>query len=312
MAAWETDFQITIDAWSAGALAAGRAACERLLRRDDLPAEILTQTRRNATFYRQPLVEHAGSFVTLPLVFPVPAGWSLFNPTLAQGPHGLTAIVRSGNYTVDGHGQYTSNDPAGVVRTTNYLVNLLPSGTLVAIDRIDDEAVRTEPPLFPVAGFEDCRLIWRDGGWWVSATRRDASTEGICQMVLLRLEGSRATDLVPLSDGVAAHEKNWMPVVTGDSGNSVSFVYSIAPTVVIKLDLATREVTRVVRRRAPVLARHLRGGGQVLAAGGGWLAIAHDAVTFESGARVYSHRWIWFDANWRLRRISPGFSLRER
>lgn len=310
MAAWETDFQITIDAWSAGALAAGRAACERLLRRDDLPAEILTQTRRNATFYRQPLVEHAGSFVTLPLVFPVPAGWSLFNPTLAQGPHGLTAIVRSGNYTVDGHGQYTSNDPAGVVRTTNYLVNLLPSGTLVAIDRIDDEAVRTEPPLFPVAGFEDCRLVWQEGAWWASATRRDANAGGICQMVLLRLDGNRVVEVIPLSDGVSRHEKNWMPVDV--AGPEILFVASISPTVVMRLDLATREITQEMRRRASSLARYLRGGGQVLPVAGGWLAIGHEAVGFDDGARVYSHRWIWFDAGWRLRQVSPSFYLRER
>ncbi|MFN8661663.1 MAG: hypothetical protein U0075_07205 [Thermomicrobiales bacterium] len=312
MGEWESEFQATIDAWRSGQVAAGREASERLLRRDDLPDEILLQSRRNATFYLPSLADMAPSFSCMPLEFPVSSRWSRFNPTLAQGPGGLTAIVRSSNYTVDDQGQYTVNDLDGVVRTANYLVQLTENGNIAAVDLIDDAAVRADPPLFPVAGFEDCRLIWRDGGWWVSATRRDASTEGICQMVLLRLEGSRATDLVPLSDGVAAHEKNWMPVVTGDSGNSMSFVYSIAPTVVNKLDLATREVTRVVRRRAPVLARHLRGGGQVLAAGGGWLAIAHDAVTFESGARVYSHRWIWFDANWRLRRISPGFSLRER
>jgi tetratricopeptide (TPR) repeat protein len=43
----------------------------------------------------------------------------------------------------------------------------------------------------------------------------------------------------------------------------------------------------------------------------GWLAIGHEAVVFDDGARVYSHRWVWFDGNWRLRRISPGFFLRE-
>lgn len=310
MAGWESDFQTTIDAWSAGALAAGRAACERLLHRDNLPDEILAHTRRNATFYRQALREMAPSFVASPLVFPVPAGWSLFNPTLAQGPHELTAIVRSGNYTVDGQGRYTANDPDGVTRTTNYLVTLLPSGTVLTIDRIDDEAVRTQPPLFPVAGFEDCRLIWQEGSWWAAATRRDANADGICQMVLLRLAGSRAVEVIPLSDGVSGHEKNWMPVDV--AGPDILFVASISPTVVMRLDLATREVSEVVRRRAPALAQHLRGGGQVLPVADGWLAIGHEAVGFDDGARVYTHRWVWFDADWRLRQISPGFSLHER
>ena len=37
-------------------------------------------------------------------------------------------------------------------------------------------------------------------------TRRDASADGICQMVLLRLDGSRAVEVIPLSDGVSRHE----------------------------------------------------------------------------------------------------------
>jgi len=310
MAGWEADFQTTVDAWQTGALAAGREASERLLRRDDLPEEILLHTRRYATYSLQPLVELASSFTATPLVFPVPEGWSLFNPTLAYGPGGLTAIARSGNYVVDDRGRYTANDDDGVVRTVNYLLRFAPDGAIAAVDRIDDADVRVDPPLFPVAGFEDCRLIWRKDAWWASATRRDASTEGICQMVLLRLDGSRAVELIPLSDGISDHEKNWMPVVSDDP--EIFFVYSIAPTVVMRLDPATRDVTRVKRRRAPALARHLRGGGQVLPVAGGWLAIAHEAANFDDGARVYTHRWVWFDAGWRLRGISPGFYLRER
>ncbi len=310
MAGWEADFQATIAAWHAGKLTAGREASERLLRRDDLPDEILLHTRRNATFYLQALAELAPSFAARPLVFPVPAGWSRFNPTLAHGPHGLTAIVRSGNYTVDDRGQYTANDHDSVVRSANYLLQLAPDGTVSEVNLIDDEAVRADPPLFAVTGFEDCRLIWHEGAWWASATRRDANPDGICQMVLLRLDGARAVEVIPLSDGVSDHEKNWMPVVTG--GPDLCFVYSIAPTVVMRVDPATRDVTRVVRQRAPALARRLRGGGQVLPVAEGWLAIAHDATIVDGGARVYTHRWVWFDVDWRLSRISPGFLLRER
>lgn len=310
MAGWEADFQTTIDAWHSGQPALGRAASERLLRRNDLPEDVLLHTRRNATFYLQSLAELAPSFTVTPLDFPVPSGWSRFNPTLAQGPSGLIAVVRSGNYTVDEHARYIIHDDDGVVRSTNYLLHLSADGSIDAIELIDDRAVRAEPPHFLVTGFEDCRLIWQAEAWWASATRRDANADGICQMVLLRLEGNRAAELIPLSDGQSQHEKNWMPVVYGDTG--IVFVHSIAPTIVVRLDFATREVTRLARRRAPNLARHLRGGGQVLPMAGGWLAIAHDAVSFEGGARVYAHRWIWFDAEWRLRRISPAFVLQER
>jgi tetratricopeptide (TPR) repeat protein len=311
MAGWETDFQTTIDAWSAGDLAAGRTASERLLRRDDLPDEIVRLTRRNATFYLQSLEDLAPSFAANQLLFPVPDGWSRLNPTIAQGPDGLMAIVRSSNYSIDERGYYRiNNDADGIIRTTNYLASLTPDGSIAALDRIDDQPVRKDPPLFPVAGFEDCRLVWHDGGWWASATRREGTVQGTCQMVLLRLEGTRAVDLIPLSDGVLGHEKNWMPVVA--AGPDLLFVYEIAPTVVIRIDLATQKIERVSKRRAPALARHLRGGGQVVPVAGGWLAIAHFAVHFDGRARTYVHRWVWFDSNWRLRKISPAFFLRER
>lgn len=258
----------------------------------------------------RPLADVAPSFTTMRLAFPHPAGWSLFNPSVASGPDGLTAIVRSANYTVDHLTRYTIQDGGEGVRTENYLVSLAPDGAVREATLIDDAAVRTEPPLFPVAGFEDCRLFWRDGAWWASATRRDAAASGVCQMVALRLEGARIAELVPLSDGAARHEKNWMPVVA--EGPRPLFVDAIAPTVVVELDPATHQVFPLSRRRAPAWAHSLRGGGQVLPVANGWLAVAHESLVWRSGARVYSHRWVWFDAGWRLRQVSPPFFLRER
>ena len=78
MAAWEADFQISIDAWQAGTLSVGQSACERLLRRNDLPEEILLHTRRNATFYLRSLAELAPSYADGLLEFPVPDGRSRF------------------------------------------------------------------------------------------------------------------------------------------------------------------------------------------------------------------------------------------
>jgi tetratricopeptide (TPR) repeat protein len=253
----------------------------------------------------------APSFAIMPMVFPVPEGWSRFNPTLAVGPDGLTAVVRSSNYRIGDDGRYVVDDEDGVVRSHNYLLQLAPDGSVASARLINDDAFRIEPPLFPVSGFEDCRLIWRKDGWWMAATRREVSADGICQMVLLRLDGDRVVDLIPLSDGVSDHEKNWMPVLTDEPGEDLTFVYSVSPTIVMKLDMTTREVTQVVRQRAAALARGLRGGGQVLPVEGGWLAIAHETSEPTDGARVYSHRWVWFDANWKLRRISPEFRLRE-
>ncbi|HEU0115862.1 MAG TPA: hypothetical protein VFQ80_14350, partial [Thermomicrobiales bacterium] len=49
--AWQPLFQQSIDAYYAGDLAGGRAACERLLSLEGLPPDVREQVRRNAVFY---------------------------------------------------------------------------------------------------------------------------------------------------------------------------------------------------------------------------------------------------------------------
>src|SRR4051812_37752227 len=95
---WTTDFQITIDAYYRGDLAAGRMACERLLSVDEVPYGIDLQTRRNLVYYAQPLASLIPSMRDRPVDIPVPENWSHFNPSIGQGPGGLRMIVRSSNY----------------------------------------------------------------------------------------------------------------------------------------------------------------------------------------------------------------------
>ena len=62
----------------------------------------------------------------------------------------------------------------------------------------------------------------------------------------------------------------------------------------------------------PVIARHWSGGSQAIPVDGGRLALVHEAVDFEDGGRVYTHRWIWFDPAWRLARRSSPFVFHDR
>ena len=168
----------------------------------------------------------------------------------------------------------------------------------VGVERIEDVAFQPDFPAFPVAGFEDCRLFQRNGEWWASATARDRSSEGICQIVLLRLDGAAVTAVHTLSDGVTRHEKNWMPVVSDD--RPLRFVYSVWPTVLLAHD-DDLAATRIERENpAAPIAERFSGGSQVIAVDEGWLCLIHESVIFDDGGRVYTHRWVWFDAEWRL------------
>lgn len=326
---WQPTFQTTIDAYYQGCLAAGLSACERLLSLEDIPDEIERQTRRNLVFYAPTLQELGILRETRRIEFPVPAGWTLLNPSIAANHDGkgLTMIVRSVNYAVTSHLRYTANDADGIFRTANYLVALTPALELGEIQPIDDSAVRPEPPPFPVSGFEDCRLFRHDGAWWVSATVRDHNPQGICQTALFRLDGATPlpagggwarggvapTDLHLLNDARdGRHEKNWMPVAAGEQAEAIRFVYSCHPTVIVRYDEELGTVVPEIIQPGPPVAREFSGGTQAIEIDGGHLCLIHEAANFEDKSRVYTHRWVWFDADWRLARFSSPFLLQER
>lgn len=307
---WHADFQTTIDAFYAGMLAEGRAASEALLSLEDLPDEVELQTRRNATFYLPSLRELAPSFRTHEIEIAVPAGWSRFNPSIAANPNGdgFTMIVRSSNYTVTQFMQYTIHDIDEIIRTANYLVDLTPDLKIVSAVQIMDGHLHVEPAPFPVVGFEDARLVWHRGSWWASATTRNQNAEGVCQIALLRLEDARVAAMHLLSDGRERHEKNWMPASDGTSG-VLRFVHSCNPTIVLRYQDDIGGVTPERVGEAPAIAREFSGGSQVVPFEGGGLCLVHEAADFDNGSRVYSHRWVWFDANWEIARLSPPFRL---
>jgi len=310
---WEPLLQTTVDAYYAGDLKSGLQACEQLLSGEDLPWQIELQARRNLVFYTPKLQELTPWLTRQRITIPLPEGWSSFNPSLAVNPFApesdIALTIRSANYTVTRFLQYDVNHDDDIFRTTNYLASLSPELHIQNVQQIDDEAFRPEPPPFPVSGYEDARLVHHCGSWWFSATVRDHNPQGICQIALLRLEEGKIVEEHLLSDGISRDEKNWMPVATADA--QLRFVYSLAPTVVLRYDDAQGIVVPDVIRPGPAIARTFSGGSQVIAVDGGYLCLIHDRVNFADGSRIYHHRWVWFDADWRLSRLSPPFPIQE-
>src|SRR4051812_15279216 len=227
---WDPLLQKTVDAYYAGDLKSGLDACEQLLSSDELPWQIELQVRRNLVFYTPRLQELTPWVTRQRLTIPVPDGWSIFNPSIAADPlaeeGGFALMIRSANYTVTRFLQYDVTDADDIFRTTNYLATLSPDFQLQTVQRIDDAAFRPEPPPFPVSGYEDARLVHHCGSWWYSATVRDHSPRGTCQIALLRLQDAKVVEEHLLSDGRSRDEKNWMPVATAEP--QLRFVYSLA------------------------------------------------------------------------------------
>lgn len=307
---WRPAFQTTVDAFYHGDMTAGLRACELLNALDGLPAKTEMRVRQNLPFYTPALADLAPSTSSRRIECPVAAGWSCYNPSIAAADDGFRMIVRSGNYRVDPPLRYTYFDPDGIVRTTNYLIDLGADLAIRHVTPIDDRVFRPDPPHYLIAGYEDCRLFHHRDAWWYTATVRDRDASGVCQIGLVRLDGETAIEEHLLSDGEERHEKNWMPVIGGDG--TLRFIHSCSPVTVLRYCDETGQVREEAKEAAPFVARRFRGGSQALPVNGGHLSLVHEVVWPTDGGRIYLHRWVWFDAEWRLARVSPPFTMRER
>jgi hypothetical protein len=163
-----------------------------------------------------------------------------------------------------------------------------------------------------VEGFEDARLFWISG-WKFIATARDRNERGICQQVMCYLEGDRAKNLEVLSPAHDHHQKNWMPIPhLHREERDLFFVDSCYPTIVRDDSGDYGWVAR-----APYVARHFRGGSQIIDLGwaNGGLAIIHESVDF-SGIphRAYQHRFVLFGSppSGPLEKVSLPFCFERR
>lgn len=303
---------LAIHAYYAGELEVGRRASDRLLDME-LPEELERQARANRTWYTQPIADLVEARLVPISIEPARDGWSLFNPTILADGDGFWAIVRSSNYSIDASGRYViPPDDGEWIRTENILCRLDRSLEVTSRRVIVPPAY--EPNGFPVQGLEDCRLRRTARGIGVSATVRDAAPWtgqcriGVCDLdtAEARLHGLRVLEW----DGLAAHEKNWMPIDGQDA-----WLYACrhaGHTVTVRADPDLQGVYEARRHaEAPILAGGFRGGGQLVPVRGGWLAIVHEVAVMDTGRRAYEHRFVWFDADFRLARWSPLFAFRE-
>jgi predicted GH43/DUF377 family glycosyl hydrolase len=215
-------------------------------------------------------------------------GWHPLNPSVAVDGDGFRAIVRTVNYEKY-DGGYAIHDGTST-RTVNYLATFDRRLEMTGCSQIVDPD--TAPRSTLVLGFEDCRLVEWEGGWWATATARHLRWDAVCEIALLRLEGSAIADVrVMHGPDPARHEKNWMPFV---HGGALHIVYGFAPFVVYRWDAAAGRLDEVRRVATPPSTAHFRGGSQGVRVEGGYLFLVHESK-LTLGLQVYDHRLVLID-----------------
>jgi hypothetical protein len=226
------------------------------------------------------------------------------NPSVCVGAGGRRLVlVRTVNYRVTREGQYPTVDGSGVIKTRNHVLEMGADWEPVRSTLVED--VTGEPrSSFPVEGFEDCRLwVSGPGQYHFSATARDLADNptGRCEVVVARLdERWRVADFAPVRDYEGDKtQKNWMPV----AGRPGQFLYLCDPTIAV--DASEGRTVEVARHRPPACLADLRGGSQLVEHGGGWLCLTHEVAWRPE--RVYLHRFVQFDDQFRVTGVSDPF-----
>jgi hypothetical protein len=106
-------------------------------------------------------------------------------------------------------------------------------------------------------------------------------------------------------EGSRLHQKNWTPQIAGDR---LQFIYLCDLTGVVD------DYGRTVTESTPAIAApRFRGGSQVIAFDGAWLAVIHELQWRPSyRRRFYQHRFVWLDETNTLRRVSRLFFFHKK
>lgn len=295
---------------SALELATGQDACERLLSIDGLPPEVDAGARRRMVELAPEFAAVAPAARKWPIQIALPGGWSMYGASIARSSDGFRMLAQSANFTRNRDRSRTIHDARGIARSRNYWVELDDDLGVRAVHAVQEQGLQRGDIAIPSSGLLHGRPFFRHGGWWIIAAIGDAEAGQTSLPLLGRLDGVWLRNTtVPARN--AEPDPRWNPILAAP-GDPLRCLESVFPTVVWGVGDEARPAEVEIRHAAPLIARRLSCGTQLIPADGGYLGLAHERVAADDGSLHTVHRWLWFDSAFRLSRLSRPFVLCQR
>lgn len=270
------------------------------------------------------------SGIIKPLLIPTQMmdGPSLTNPSVLVINNAIITNIRNVNYTLYhaelnkfehrwGPLSYIHPEHDAHLRTTNYISVLNTNLDPVLTHRVDTSAFDQEP-LWEFVGLEDARLIYWENKIYLCGVRRDTTTNGQGRMELSEINiGNETTKEVsrfriPSPNEEEYCNKNWMPILS----KPYEFIKWCNPLEIVKTDIAEKNCKTILNHtnRIPDY-NDWRGSSQVVEWQGYYIAIVHETDLYRSEVgnkdATYRHRFLVWDKNWNLIKISKLFSFMD-
>jgi hypothetical protein len=293
-------------AFYSGKMFAGLYACDYIKFISNEPNEEFKQIQ---TYYLNKLNknESESSLLNpgpLPTNFnPSNCNFKLVKPGICEG------ILRTVNYTLDLEGNYIYDK---YIQTQNYwCVVDINKNSIVSkkpIQIINSTYLYvSQPHTSEIKGLEDGRFIIYKSKLYASFVSLEYGINPIQSIVLAHIDSNfKITHLVPLRYSNNLIQKNWLPVIYK---NKLCFIYSYDPFVLLHVDIYTGYCTEVIKATFNVNLKTFRGSAGPVQIGSKQIVLVHE-VGFDikkTYARTYYHRFLEFDENFHLLRISEPF-----
>lgn len=262
-----------------------------------------------------------------PLILPIEelSGPSLTNPSVYNDNGKILVNLRNINYTLYHAEQqkfehqwgplvYVHPENDMHLRTWNYLCELDENMRISKYAKIDTSNF-PDKQLWEFVGLEDCRIVRWNDKLYVSGVRRDLDKIGTGRMELSQIEVTENQvkeisqfRIPPPIDKNSYCEKNWMPI----TDMPYHYVKWTNGTEVVKVNPDTQTCEQAyVRDWRDLGCGDLRGGSQVIPFGDYRMCIIHEVFLYSSDAGrkdgTYRHRFVIWDKNWNIVKISPQF-----
>jgi hypothetical protein len=258
------------------------------------------------------------------------AGTGLMNPSIYNDKGILIMNLRHVNYTLyhcegeqlfnNRYGPLSYLNPENDVklRTWNYICTLNNDLTIQRYNKVDT-ATLDIPPVWTFIGLEDARLFRWNDILYLCGCRRDVKSNGESRMELSELsiinniitEISRIR-IDPPKDPDSYCEKNWMPILD----MPYHFVKWTNPTEVVQVNPNTGKSKTIFLSNYNIPdVGDFRGSSQVITIGDYRICIIHEVCLWftnrEEKDAKYVHRFIVWDKNWNIVKLSDQFSFMD-
>ena len=272
-------------------------------------------------------LDNGGSIHPLILPHQELQGPSLTNPSVYNDNGRILVNLRNINYTLyhaeknkyENHWGplvYIHPENDMHLRTWNYLCELDENMRIQKYFKIDTTDF-PDQELWEFVGLEDCRIVRWENKLYLSGVRRDLDTKGtgrmeICEIQFVNNEVKQISQFrIPTPvDKNSYCEKNWMPITY----LPYHYVKWTNGTEVVRIDPETQTCEQIcLKNWRDLNCADLRGGSQLIPFGEYRMCIVHETFLYNSEAGrkdgTYRHRFVIWDKDWNIVKISPQFSF---